>query len=84
MADHAGFYETALLMAAFPAGVEQDRLGNEPPWFSSTENSQSRAASLQAGEQMWANMISAWVEQLAPLVRPKRPTPNEVTITGLF
>jgi len=84
MADHAGFYETALLMAAFPAGVEQNRLGDEPPWFTSTANSQSRAASLQAGEQMWAKMISAWVEQLAPLVRPKRPTPNEVTINGLF
>ena len=31
--DHAGYNETSFLMAARPELVEQDRLGDDPPWY---------------------------------------------------
>ncbi len=84
MADHAGFYETSLLMAARPELVELDRLGMAAPWYCTTSGSKGREASVEAGERMWAAMVDAWVEKLSAMQQPKRPTPNEVTVTGIF
>jgi hypothetical protein len=33
---------------------------------------------------MFDAMVDAWVEKLTAMVRPKRPAPNDVTVTGLF
>jgi creatinine amidohydrolase/Fe(II)-dependent formamide hydrolase-like protein len=84
MADHAGFYETALVMAALPDLVELGRLGMNAPWYTTTPDSKAREASVEAGEKMWGVMVDAWVEKLSALVRPKQPTPKDVTVTGLF
>ncbi len=84
MADHAGFYETSLLLAARPDLVEMERLGMDAPWYCTTPNSKARQASVEAGERMWQAMVDAWVEKLQSMQRPSRPTPNQVTVKGLF
>jgi creatinine amidohydrolase/Fe(II)-dependent formamide hydrolase-like protein len=84
MADHAGYYETSLLMAARPDLVEMDRLGMGAPWYTTTPESKAREASAEAGERMWAAMVDAWLRKLSTLGRPTRPTPNDVTVQGLF
>jgi creatinine amidohydrolase len=84
MADHAGYYETALLMAVRPELVDMDRLGMDAPWYTNTADSKAHKATREAGEQMFSAMVDAWVEKLSALARPKRPTPSDVTVTGLF
>lgn len=84
MADHAGFYETALVLGAWPELVSQDRLGVDAPWYTATEASKARRATQEAGERMWTALVDAWVDKLIVLTRPKRPTPSDVTISGLF
>jgi creatinine amidohydrolase len=84
MADHAGFYETSLLLAARPDLVEMEKLGMNAPWYCTTPDSRARAASAETGERMWQAMVDAWVEKLSSTQNPRRPTPDQVTITGLF
>jgi len=84
MADHAGYYETALLMAAHPELVEIERLGLDAPWYTHTATSKARQATHDAGQQMWQWIVDAWVDRLSALTLPRRPSPNDVTITGLF
>jgi creatinine amidohydrolase/Fe(II)-dependent formamide hydrolase-like protein len=82
--DHAGYYETSLLLAAHPELVEMERLGMDAPWYCTTNNRKSREASVESGEQMWQAMVNAWVEDISSLTRSKRPSPGDVTITGIF
>jgi creatinine amidohydrolase len=84
MADHAGYYETSLLMAARPDLVELDRLGADAPWYTSTPDSQARAASVREGQRMWRAMVYAWVERLRTMTTSRRPTPDEVTVQGII
>jgi creatinine amidohydrolase len=84
MADHAGYYETSLLMAARPDLVELDRLGMDAPWYCITPGSKARKATIEAGQRMWECMVDAWVQALRALQSPKRPSPNDVTVNGLF
>ena len=84
MGDHAGYYETALLMAVHPELVDMTRLGMDAPWYTNASNSKARQATREAGERMWQAMTDAWVEKLAVLTQPRRPTPSQVTVTGLF
>ena len=84
MADHAGYYETSLLMAARPDLVDVDRLGMGAPWYCTDPKSRAREASPEAGERMWAAMVDAWSHRLAGLLRPKRPTPGDVTVSGIL
>jgi creatinine amidohydrolase len=84
MADHAGYYETSLLLAARPDLVQMDRLGMGAPWYCTTAGQRAREATAEAGERMWAAMVDAWVDQLAALQRPKRLTPSDVTVKGIF
>lgn len=84
MADHAGFYETCLLMAARPELVDTSRLGMAPPWYCNTPSSKARKASVQEGERMWQAMVEAWVQALSALQHPKRPTPDDLTVRGIF
>jgi len=67
MADHAGFYETSLLMAARPELVDLSRIGTDAPWYTISPASDARKASLEAGEKMWAAMTEAWVNKLSKL-----------------
>lgn len=84
LADHAGYYETSLLLAARPGLVDMDRLGLGTPWYCATPQSKAREASSEAGEHMWAAMVEAWIQKLATLGQPRRPSPKDVTIQGLF
>ena len=67
MADHAGFYETSLLMAARPDLVDLDRIGPDAPWYTISPTSDAREASVEAGQKMWAAMVGAWVDRLSKL-----------------
>ncbi len=67
MADHAGYYETSLLMAAHPELVDLSKIGPEAPWYTVSSTSDARKASVEAGEQMWAAMVEAWVNKLSKL-----------------
>jgi creatinine amidohydrolase/Fe(II)-dependent formamide hydrolase-like protein len=84
MADHAGYYETSLLMAARPELVKIEHLGMDTPWYSNTRDSKARRASVEAGERMWHAMVDAWVASLSSLLRPRRPTPDDMTVSGIF
>jgi creatinine amidohydrolase len=84
MADHAGFYETSLLLAARPELAELGRIRPDAPWYVLAQDSDARKASRETGERMMQAMVDAWVEKLSPLLPRRRPTPSEVTITGLF
>ncbi len=67
MADHAGFYETSLLMAAHPELVDLSRIGADAPWYTISPASDARKASIEVGEKMWAAMVAAWVNKLSIL-----------------
>lgn len=84
MADHAGFYETALMLAVRPGLVDLGRLGMDAPWYTNTAGSQARKATEEAGTRMFNAMVDAWAAKLSALVRPVRPAPSDVTIRGLF
>lgn len=84
MADHAGYYETSLLLAARPELVEMERLGMGAPWYCTTSESRARQASVKAGERLWQAMVNAWLAKLSSLTRPRRPTPDEMTVKGIF
>ncbi len=84
MADHAGFYETSLLMAARPELADLGRLEAGVPWYCDTAESKARSASVEEGERMFQAMASAWVNKLPAWQRRERPTPQDVTVQGLF
>ncbi len=84
MADHAGFYETSLLLAARPDLVRLDRLGMGAPWFCTTAESKARKATVEDGERMWSIMSDAWANKLAHYQQPKRLTPSQAVVSGLF
>lgn len=67
MADHAGFYETSLLMAAHPELVDLGRIGPDAPWYVLSPTSDAREANVAAGQKMWATMVGAWVNKLSKL-----------------
>ncbi len=67
MADHAGFYETSLLMAVRPELVDLSQIGPAAPWFVTNPESDARKATVEAGEAMWAVMVNAWVKKLSNL-----------------
>ncbi len=84
MADHAGYFETSLLMAAKPELVDLNRLGMDAPWYTNTPDSKARQATIEAGEAMWQKMVTAWTDQLNAVTQPKRPTPDDLTVKGIF
>jgi creatinine amidohydrolase len=66
--DHAGFYETSLLLATRPELVDQDRLGPGSPWYCHIGEAQSSAtASAAHGQAMVEAIVQSWVEELARL-----------------
>jgi creatinine amidohydrolase len=84
MADHAGFYETSMLMAAKPDLVDLDQLGMDPPWYTKNDDSKARKANAEDGERFWQAMTEAWVEKLNAVIKPSRPTPDDLTVKGIF
>lgn len=84
MGDHAGFYETSFILAAHPELVDLSLLGMNPPWYTNTSTSKAREATSETGERMLGIMTDAWVSKLSALIRPKRPSPHEMTVRGLF
>lgn len=84
MADHAGYYETSLLLAARPELVEMQRLGMGAPWYCTSAETKAREASEEAGKKMWDAMVKAWVEKLTAMKGPKQLKPADVTVQGIF
>ena len=82
MADHAGFYETSLLMAIRPDLVQTERISSDGPWFCLTPDSDARSATVENGERMWAAMVDAWVARITSLVSPTGISPQEETKAG--
>lgn len=64
MADHAGFYETSLMLAAYPELVDSSRLDMNAPWYTHTASSKAIEASAEAGQRMWDAMVNAWTDQI--------------------
>jgi creatinine amidohydrolase/Fe(II)-dependent formamide hydrolase-like protein len=64
IADHAGFYETSLMLAAHPELVDQARLAADAPWYTHTASSKATEASAETGQRMWNAMVNAWVNQI--------------------
>ncbi len=56
--DHAGKYETSLLMALYPNAVKMERLGDIKHWFTEA----AKDANVQLGEEM-ARQALAYLEQ---------------------
>ena len=67
MGDHAGFYETSLILAAHPELVDQTKLDATAPWYTHTTTSNALDASVAAGERLWTAMVDAWTEKLNAL-----------------
>ena len=67
MADHAGFYETSLILAALPALVSQELLAVDAPWFTHAPGSNAADATVESGQQMMAAMVKAWVDRIGRL-----------------
>ena len=65
MGDHAGFYETSLILAAHPELVDQTKLDVAAPWYTHAATSNALDASVKAGERLWNAMVDAWIEKLA-------------------
>ena len=63
--DHAGYNETSFLLAARPELVEQDRLGDDPPWYcQQDETKNSYTANAEHGQAMIAAVVDAWVAKI--------------------
>ena len=63
--DHAGYNETSFLLAARPELVEQDRLGDDPPWYCQQDETQnSYTANAEHGQAMIAAVVDAWVAKI--------------------
>ncbi len=67
MADHAGFFETSLIMAIHTELVDSNRLAAGAPWYTRTSKSQAVHANVEAGYRMWQVMVTAWVEKINAL-----------------
>lgn len=63
--DHAGLYETSLLLAARGDLVALEKLeAAQLPWFCTRPENPSADASVQLGEAMLGAMVSAWEAEL--------------------
>ena len=74
MADHAGFYETAVvcwLCARNRSACSSCRwlrlvpTNLTTPWYTNTADSKAHRATRDAGERMFDAMVDAWVEKLS-------------------
>jgi creatinine amidohydrolase/Fe(II)-dependent formamide hydrolase-like protein len=66
--DHAGYYETSLLLACRPDLVEQDRLDETAPWYCHMgEEKSSATATAEQGSVMLEAIANAWVGELCHL-----------------
>jgi creatinine amidohydrolase len=64
MGDHAGFYETSLILAARPALVDQARLAADAPWYTHAVHSKAVEATGEAGLHLWDAMVDAWIDKI--------------------
>jgi creatinine amidohydrolase len=64
--DHAGLWETSLMLHLRPELVELPRLTEERYWYTETPGDRADEASAARGEEMLGAMVDAWVAELAP------------------
>jgi len=64
--DHAGMYETSLMLAGQPDLVDMSKLGSDRlPWFCTRPENPSEQASAGLGEQMLQAMTAAFASELS-------------------
>jgi creatinine amidohydrolase len=64
--DHAGYFETSMLLAVRPELVDQQELDDNAPWYCRQGEAQnSWTASAAAGAEMVDAMVAAWVACLS-------------------
>jgi len=62
--DHAGMWETSLLLHLRPDLVEMERLTAEPLWYTVQSGCPSADGNAELGERMLTAMVDAWVAAL--------------------
>ena len=79
MADHAGYYETAFMLAAHPDLVDLRRLDQTEapgifasalptvPWYANRAGSEAQRATEVEGRRMFEIMVTAWAARVAQL-----------------
>lgn len=66
--DHAGYYETSLLLYVRPELVDMQQLRGKVPWYcEESETNRSDLASPEAGKAMMDAMVKVWVNELERL-----------------
>ncbi|MCC6442794.1 MAG: creatininase family protein [Armatimonadetes bacterium] len=63
--DHAGEFETSVLMHLHPEMVELERLRDGSLWYCEQPGRESRNASPEAGRRYFEAMLAAWLEELS-------------------
>ncbi len=70
--DHAGLYETSLLLAARPDLVMMGKLDlGDLPWFCTRPENPSSGASAKLGKRMFEAMVAAWEAELSAWSVPR-------------
>lgn len=63
--DHAGMWETNLMLHLRPDLVEMERLPEEPYWYTASEGNRAGDATAEQGAAMLTAMVDAWVAELS-------------------
>ena len=63
--DHAGHYETSLMMYLRPGVVDLSQLAQRSFWYTDRPDNLARTSTAQEGERYFTAMVEAWVEELS-------------------
>ena len=63
--DHAGIWETSLLLHLRPDLVHMDAVNEGALWFTQQPGARADEGTAERGRQMFEAMVSAWVEELS-------------------
>lgn len=62
--DHAGQYETSLMMHLRPASVDLAQLNVQSFWYTDRPDNLARLSTAEDGERYFISMVEAWVREL--------------------
>lgn len=66
--DHAGHFETSLLMYLRPEAVDLSQLERQSFWYAERPDNLARNATKEDGERFFKAMVDAWVNELSKLL----------------
>jgi len=70
--DHAGRFETSLLMYLCPEAVDLSQLERQTFWYAERPDNLARNASKEDGERFFKAMVDAWVDELKDMLKQQR------------